>query len=96
MSTVEWARNAMLLCIVASLVVVRWSAIRMAHEVNRVAPDGERISTKWWWPNYMDRRVLKRYRLTIPHGRLHLLYIGFMAGAFAFLMVGILLGAHSA
>ena len=95
MNTIEWTRNAMLLCIVVSLVVARWSAIRMAREVNSVAASGERISMKWW-PNYKDRRVLRRYRFAIPDGRLHLLYIGCMAGAFAFLVVGILLDAHSA
>jgi hypothetical protein len=94
MNTIEWARNAMLLCIVASLVMARWSAIQMAREVNRRASDGDRISMKWW-PNYKDRRVLQRYRSTIPDGRLHPAYIGCMAGAFVFLVAGILLGAQS-
>jgi hypothetical protein len=97
MNSIEWARNAMILCIVASVVVARWSAVRMAQEVNGRVSDSERISMKWWtWANYKDRRVLKRYRFTIPGGRLHLVYIGCMAAAFLFLVVGIVLGAHSA
>lgn len=96
MDSIEWARNAMLVCIAASLVMARWSALRMAHEVNRHVSDDEQISTKWWrWPNYKDRRAMKRYRFAIPNGRLHLVYIGCMVGAFVFLVAGIILGAYS-
>ena len=94
MNTMEWARIEMVLCIAAALVAARWSAVRMASEINRHASDAERISMKWW-PNYKDRRVLKRYRFEIPGGRLHLVYIGCMVSAFAFLVAGIALGMHS-
>jgi hypothetical protein len=96
MDSVEWARNAMLVCIVASLAMARWSALRMAHEVNRRVSVDERISTKWWrWPNYKDRQAMKRYRYTLPSGRLHLVYIGCMVGAFVFVVAGIVLGGHA-
>ena len=95
MDSNQWARIAMVLCIAVALAAARWSAVRMASEINRQASAGDRISMKWW-PNYKDRRVLRRYRSEIPSGRLHLVYFGCMVGAFAFLMVGIALGVHSA
>lgn len=94
MNSNEWARIAMVLCIAVALATARWSAVRMASEINRQASGAERIPMKWW-PNYKDRRVLKRYRFGIPGGRLHLVYIGGMVSAFAFLVVGIALGIHS-
>jgi hypothetical protein len=84
----------MVLCIAVALAAARWSAVRMASEINRQASAGDRISMKWW-PNYKDRRVLRRYRSEIPSGRLHLVYFGCMVGAFTFLIVGIALGVHS-
>ena len=94
MNSNEWARIAMVLCIAVALVAARWSAVRMASEINLHTSDADRISMKWW-PNYKDRRVLKCYRFEIPGGRLHLVYIGCMVSAAAFLVVGVALGIHS-
>ena len=95
MNSIEWARNAMLLCIVVSLVMARWSTVRMTNEINQRVPDGDRMPVKWF-SNHNDRRVLKRYRFEISNGHLHFLYFGCMVAAAAFLVAGIVLGVHSA